>query len=101
MSAAHHKPVGDELEPVTLPDRVARMYLEMDGEWDLPPLAGICTAPLLSADGKTRTATGYDPVTQLWCTNLPTLRMPGSSYPRGSGSRTATFARDLQNLSVC
>ena len=36
----------------------------------------ICTAPLLSADGRTRTATGYDPVTHLWCANLPTLRLP-------------------------
>ena len=70
------KPVCDELEPVTLPDRVARMYLEMDGEWHLPPLAGICAAPLLSANGRVRTATGYDPATRLWCTNLPTLRMP-------------------------
>ena len=53
--------MGDGLEPVTLPDRVARMYLELDGEWDLPPLEGICTAPLLSADGN-RTAKGYDPL---------------------------------------
>ena len=65
-----------ELVPTTLPDRVARMYLGMDGEWDLPPLAGICTAPLLSADGRARTAAGYDPVTHLWCANLPTLRLP-------------------------
>jgi hypothetical protein len=27
--------------PVTLPDRVAQMYLDMAGEWCLPPLAGI------------------------------------------------------------
>ena len=59
-----------------MPDRVARMYLEMDGEWNLPSLAGICTAPLLSAEGRARTATGYDPVTQLWCTNVPALRIP-------------------------
>jgi hypothetical protein len=65
-----------ELVPITLPDRVARMYLGMDGEWDLPPLAGICTAPLLSAEGGARTATGYDTVTQLWCANLLTLRLP-------------------------
>jgi hypothetical protein len=40
------KLVGEELVPVTLPDRVTRMYLEMDGEWHLPTLAGICTAPV-------------------------------------------------------
>jgi hypothetical protein len=45
---------------VTLPDRVAQMYLDMSGEWALPPLAGISTAPLLSADGSIRTADGYN-----------------------------------------
>ena len=35
--------------PVTLLDRVSQMYLDMTGEPDLPPLAGVCTAPLLSA----------------------------------------------------
>jgi hypothetical protein len=70
------QPKGDALMPVTLPNRLARMCLEMFGEWNLPPLAGVCTAPLLSADGRVRIATGYDPVTQLWCANLPTLRIP-------------------------
>ncbi len=40
------KPQGDALKPVTLPGPVARLYLEMAGEWDLPPLAGITTAPV-------------------------------------------------------
>lgn len=49
--AAHElcRPVkekGHGLEPVTLPGPVARLYLEMAGEWDLPPLAGITTAPV-------------------------------------------------------
>ena len=61
--------------PVTLPDRVAQMYLDMY-EWGLPPLAGICTAPLLSADGTVRTADGYDPATALWCRSVPTLKLP-------------------------
>ena len=30
----------DQLVPVTLPDRVARRYLHLAGEWNLPPLAG-------------------------------------------------------------
>jgi hypothetical protein len=61
---------------VTLPDRVAQMYLDMSGEWRLPPLAGISTAPLLSEDGSVRTAEGYDPGTGLWCRNIPTLGPP-------------------------
>ena len=64
------------LIPVTLPDRVAQMYLDMVGDWRLSPLAGISTAPLLSADGSVRTADGYDPDTGLWCRSVPTLRLP-------------------------
>ena len=40
--------------PATLPDRVAQMYLDMSGEWNLRPLAGVSTAPLLSPDGNCR-----------------------------------------------
>jgi hypothetical protein len=70
------KQVCDEVVPVTLPPRVARLYLLMDGERSLPPLAGISTAPLLSWDGSVRAAEGYDHATSLWCANAPTLRMP-------------------------
>jgi hypothetical protein len=75
----HGRPVevhGGQLVPVTLPDRVARMYLHLTGEWNLPILAGICTAPLLSADGSVRTAEGYDLATGLWCANVPNLTIP-------------------------
>jgi hypothetical protein len=70
------KRVGEELVPVTLPTGVARMYLEMDGEWGLQPLAGICTAPVLSSDGSIRTAEGYDQNTGLWCASVPHLHIP-------------------------
>jgi hypothetical protein len=62
--------------PATLPERVARMYLDMFGEWNLRPLAGISTAPLLAADGSIRDAEGYDPATKLWCCKVPPLRLP-------------------------
>jgi hypothetical protein len=60
---------------VTLLDRVAQMYLDMSGEWALPPLAGLTTAPLLSADGGVRSADGYDSSTKLWCCRIPKLRL--------------------------
>jgi putative DNA primase/helicase len=63
------------LIPVTLPDRLAQMYLDMVGDWRLSPLAGISTAPLLSADGSVRTADGYDPGTGLWCRSVPALTL--------------------------
>jgi hypothetical protein len=70
------KPEGDTLVPVTLPHRVARMYLDMSGEWFLPPLTGVTTAPVLAADGTVRTAEGYNHSTGLWCARVPKLRMP-------------------------
>jgi hypothetical protein len=68
---------GEGSIPVTLPDRVARMYLGMAGEWGLSPLAGVTTAPLLAPDGTMRTRDGYDPITRLWCSKVPALRIPG------------------------
>jgi hypothetical protein len=53
------------------------MYLDMNGDWRLPPLDGISTAPLLSADGNIRLAAGYDPETKLWCVDILTLTVPG------------------------
>lgn len=61
---------------VTLQDRVARMLLDMRGEWHLPALAGISTAPLLAEDGSIRDALGYDPKTGLWCCKVPSLTIP-------------------------
>jgi hypothetical protein len=64
-----------KLVPVTLPERVAQMYLDTH-DWNVPPLAGISTAPLLASDGSIRTAEGYDPVTGLWCTNILPVDIP-------------------------
>ena len=52
------------------------MYLDMSGEWGLPLLAGVSTAPLLSEDGSVRAADGYDRTTGLWCCSVPKLRLP-------------------------
>jgi hypothetical protein len=62
-------------KPVTLPDRVAKLYLALD-DWGLPPLKGITTAPLLSADGSIRVAQGYDPTIGMWCCNVPKTEVP-------------------------
>jgi hypothetical protein len=57
--------------PVTLPDRIAQMYLDMCGDWHLPLLSGVSTAPLLSANGNIRVAEGYDGESKLWCCGVP------------------------------
>ncbi len=64
---------GEEIVDVTLSDRVAALYLDLDGKRGLPTLNGIAFAPLLSAGGGIRTHEGYDPATGQWCANVPDL----------------------------
>ena len=59
----------------TLPPSIARMYLSCRGEWGLPVLNGVTTAPLLSDDGSIRTAQGFDPATGLWCESVPDVAL--------------------------
>ncbi len=63
-------------QDVTLPDRVARLYLDLRGHWGLRPLDGIASAPLLAEDGEVRAAEGYDPRTRLWCERIPDVDVP-------------------------
>lgn len=65
-----------EREDVTLPDRVAKLYLDSRDMWGLRALDGVTTAPLLGQDGAMREVDGYDPQTRLWCENLPALSVP-------------------------
>ena len=51
---------------IPLPMGVARMYLDL-GEWNLQPLAGISTAPILRPDGSLISGRGYDRVSQIYC----------------------------------
>lgn len=67
---------GDNLKPVTLSERVACMYLDMRGEWRLPALDGITTAPVLAADGSIFSRAGYDPAARLWCAEVPAVTVP-------------------------
>jgi hypothetical protein len=63
-------------EPATLPDRVAGMYLDMDGEWKLPKLTGISATPILSDDGTIRLTEGYDAATGVYCHGVPHITVP-------------------------
>ncbi|WP_028133739.1 hypothetical protein [Bradyrhizobium japonicum] len=64
------------LEPVTLPDRVARLYLNLHDKWAVGELNGICRAPILSNDGNIRIAQGYDPQTGYWCAGIDAPDIP-------------------------
>jgi hypothetical protein len=66
--------MGQEVEVnVRLLRQFAAMYLEWRGEWGLPVLNGITTAPLLQDDGTINTSHGYDPTSMIWCENVPDL----------------------------
>jgi len=56
-----------------LPRSLAVMYLDWRGEWRLPPLNGIASAPLLQDDGTINSTQGYDSTTGMWCENVPDL----------------------------
>ncbi len=83
---------------VDCPDRICRMYLASVGEWRLPVLAGIISAPIVRWDGTVLYQKGYDPQTCLYLTEawdqppecpsmedalkaLATLRAPFSEFP--------------------
>jgi hypothetical protein len=62
--------------PVTLPERLANLYLSMSGEWNLPPLDGVAAGPVLSDGGEIAGREGYDPQTRLWCLRTPPCDVP-------------------------
>lgn len=66
---------GEERD-VTLPEKVARLYLANPHAWSLRPLDGITTTPMLSESGACRVSTGYDPETRFWCQDVPSLHIP-------------------------
>jgi putative DNA primase/helicase len=79
--------------PATLPDRVARLYLDPVCEWKLSPLAGVSTAPVLSEDGSVRAVNGYDPATALWCHAVPRLAL-ATRPSRGASEAALRLLRE-------
>jgi hypothetical protein len=63
-------------EAVTLPNRVAQLFLNLDDQRGLQRLQGICAAPLLSDDGSVRCDAGYDRLTGLWCVGVELPPIP-------------------------
>jgi hypothetical protein len=61
---------------VTLPERVASLYLDMRGEWHLPPLVAVTTAPILAKDGTIQTVAGFQPASRVYCCIIPDLDVP-------------------------
>jgi hypothetical protein len=64
-----------------LPRSLAVMYLDWRGEWRLPPLNGIASAPLLQDDGTINSTQGHDLTMGMWCENVPDLSGLVSAKP--------------------
>jgi putative DNA primase/helicase len=74
------------------PREIAEAYLARAGGWQLPPIAGVITAPLLRADGSLLDRPGYDPATAL-------LFEPcGVRFPQVSASATRQDALDAAKV---
>ena len=85
---------GEEVN-VCLPRKFAVMYLEMRGDWHLPPLNGITTAPLLRHDGTIISSKGYDPASGMWCEKVPDLA--GQVPERPSKEEAAAALRSIRD----
>lgn len=101
---AHHlcQPVqwnGDQLKPITLPERVAKMYLEaLRGDWCVPALDGLTTAPVLAPDGAILDRDGYDPGARLWCARVPALDLPDRPTRTQAEGALATLRQALRTF---
>lgn len=54
-----------------LPKDIATMYLAWQGSWNLRPLNGIASAPMLSEDGSISSGEGYDASSGIWQEDVP------------------------------
>jgi hypothetical protein len=79
LTQEHCQPVRYDKDNVKydtdLPDNVAKMYLELS-EWNVRPLAGITTTPLIRADGTILSSSGYDDEAQFFVDAVPRVTVP-------------------------
>lgn len=99
----HCQPVesksSNERRQLTLPKRVAELYIAMPEEWRLRPLRGITTAPILHDDGSIRWEPGYDAATGLFCAcSLPALSVPEKPTEEDAKHALATLRREVRTF---
>ncbi|MGU3341617.1 PriCT-2 domain-containing protein [Methylobacterium mesophilicum] len=67
---------AEEWLDVNPPAEMTLTLLAREGQWRVPPVAGIITTPTLRPDGSLLTAAGYDPATRLYLAHDPGFTMP-------------------------
>ena len=73
---------------------MARMYLEA-GDWGLPVLNGIASAPLLCDDGSFVITSGYDPGSGMWLEDTPDIASLVPERPtKAVATRALLLVRD-------
>jgi hypothetical protein len=87
---------GDAMEQVdaTLPDRVARLFLDMRGDWNLRPLNGIASAPLLRAGGDIAESEGYDEATGMYSERVPDMSALPVAPNRADAAKALLLLRE-------
>ncbi|WP_066927311.1 bifunctional DNA primase/polymerase [Methylobacterium sp. CCH5-D2] len=58
------------------PAELMQTLLVREGQWRIPPVAGVITTPTLRPDGSLLAEPGYDPETRLFLALDPTFRLP-------------------------
>lgn len=81
-----------EEEDETLPDRVAKLYLDPSTDRGLRVLRGISYAPILDDRGRILLRDGYDDRTGLWCAAMPRLGRRVPARPTRNAAKAALMA---------
>lgn len=89
---------NDGLVPITLYERVAKMYLDLRGEWRLPALDGVTTAPVLADDGAILDRDGYDAAARLWCAKVPAIAVPDRPTREDAANALAWLRQALRTF---
>ena len=80
---------------------LAHMYLAMRGEWGVPVLNGIASAPLLDGAGGVLAHDGYHAGTGLWCEGVPpgiAADVPAQPSRTGAAEALLTLRRHLRTF---
>jgi hypothetical protein len=64
------------ITPTPIPEDVMKLAMAEPDRWGLRPLSGITSAPVLREGGEILAIDGYDPMTKLWCHDVPALQVP-------------------------